>query len=278
MTGRKEPHERSTGRRGPHQGSIYRRSSDGRWTGSVQVGYEDGKRVRRTVYGGNPSRGQGKGDGAPSRSRAGSSNRRFRSDLGGLSRRVVEVNRDHGPPTDDGVLRRDCPRSHQADARPTPSCGSAARKRASASRRRGGAGLSPRTVQYIHAVLRLALAQAERWGLIPKNVARLVTPPRVRRPEVAVLSPDEVRVFLAHIHGDRLEALVTVAVALGLRQGEAFALRWVDVDLTAGTLFVRHSLQRIRGVAELVEPKTARSRRAIAMPEIVANALRAHHR
>jgi len=38
-------------RRGPQEGSIYQRANDGRWTGSVQIGYVDGKRVRKHVMG-----------------------------------------------------------------------------------------------------------------------------------------------------------------------------------------------------------------------------------
>ncbi len=49
------------------------------------------------------------------------------------------------------------------------------------------AGLSARTVQYLHAILRRALGQAERWGLVARNVARLVTPPKAERPEVQPL-------------------------------------------------------------------------------------------
>ena len=54
-------------------------------------------------------------------------------------------------------------------------------------------GLSPRTVQYLHAVVRRALGQAERLGLVSRNVARLVTPPRVPKAEVHPLTPGEVK-------------------------------------------------------------------------------------
>jgi hypothetical protein len=39
-------------------------------------------------------------------------------------------------------------------------------------------GLSARTAKYAHAVLRRALGQAERWGMVTRNVATLVEPPR----------------------------------------------------------------------------------------------------
>lgn len=125
------------------------------------------------------------------------------------------------------------------------------------------AGLSPRSVQYIHAVLRRALGQAERWGLVPRNVARLVSPPRVPKAEIQPLTPAEAKRFLAAVREDRLEALYTVALAVGLRQGEALGLRWQDVNLAAGTLSVRVSLQREANRYVLAETKTDRSRRTV---------------
>lgn len=138
------------------------------------------------------------------------------------------------------------------------------------------AGLSPRTVQYLHATLRAALGQAERWGLVTRNVARLATPPRVTRPEVQPLTLEQTRRLLDAASGDRLEALYTVAVALGLRQGEALGLRWQDVDLDRGQLSINVQLQRLDGRPQLTIPKTARSRRTLVLPTVVAEALRAH--
>jgi len=78
------------------------------------------------------------------------------------------------------------------------------------------------------------------------------------------------------MRGHRLEALYTIAITVGLRQGEALGLRWQDVDLDAGSLRVRHSLQRIEGRLQLVEPKTERSRRTVSLPGVVVSALREH--
>jgi integrase len=140
------------------------------------------------------------------------------------------------------------------------------------------AGLSPRTVQYIHAIIRRACGHAEKWGLVSRNVARLVEGPRVRRAEITPLTPGQARQLLAFVHGTRHEALYTVAIAMGLRQGEALALRWSDIDFDAGALTVRHALQRLGGRVELVEPKTEKSRRTLAMPGPVVAALREHRR
>jgi integrase len=138
------------------------------------------------------------------------------------------------------------------------------------------AGLSPRTVRIIRDVLRNALNRALQWGLVSRNVAAVVDVPHIPRADVRVFSPDQARQFLAHVKGDRQEALYTVALALGLRQGEALGLKWEDVDLEAGCLHVRHALLRLGGRLELSEPKTALSRRTIPLPSIAITALRAH--
>ena len=85
-------------------------------------------------------------------------------------------------------------------------------------------GLSARTVDFSRAVLRSALNQALRWGMVSRNVATLAQPPRNKRPEIEPLTPDEAQALLAAVSGDRLEALYAVAIAIGLRQGEILGL------------------------------------------------------
>jgi integrase len=137
-------------------------------------------------------------------------------------------------------------------------------------------GLSPRTVLYIRAVLRRALGQALKWGLVAQNVATLVDPPKPVRHEPNFLTGEQARRFLAANEGDRLEALYAVAVALGLRQAEILGLRWQDVDFEAGTLAVRRQLQRLNGRLQLVDLKTRQSHRTVAVPASVMEKLRAH--
>lgn len=137
-------------------------------------------------------------------------------------------------------------------------------------------GLAPRTVRSIRATLRVALGQAVKWGELPRNVAELADSPRIPHHEIRPFSPEEARQFLEAIKGRRLEALYSVALALGLRRGEALGLHWEDVDLEKGTLSVRFALQRVNGSLQRVEPKSARSRRTIAIPEFGVKALKDH--
>jgi len=136
-------------------------------------------------------------------------------------------------------------------------------------------GLSPRTVQYARAILRRALGYAVRWSLVTRNVATLVDPPRSVRKPVQPLSGDEARTFLTHIRAqdDRLWPLFTTAILTGLRQSELLGLRWEDVNLTAGTINVRQTLQRVEGAWTFSEPKSKRSARRLSLPPSVVVAL-----
>jgi integrase len=139
------------------------------------------------------------------------------------------------------------------------------------------AGLSPRTVQYLHVVLHRALKQALRWGLVPRNVSEAVDPPKVRREEIRPLSSDQARRLLEAASGDRFEALYALAIHCGLRQGELLGLRWEDVDLEAGTLHVRRTLNLAKDGPKFTAPKTAKSRRQIRLTAGAVAALRRHH-
>jgi integrase len=67
-----------------------------------------------------------------------------------------------------------------------------------------------------------------------------------------------------------------LAIATGMRQAKILGLAWTDIDLDAAQLTVRTTLQRIDGEYRFLEPKTAKSRRTLALPEIVVGALRVH--
>jgi integrase len=108
--------------------------------------------------------------------------------------------------------------------------------------------LSPATVKKMHVVLRKTLSQAVSDGLVPRNAADGVKPPRVSAPgeEIKPLDAEACAAFLKASRGERLEALYVLAIHCGLREGELLALRWEDVDLEAAkpALLVRRTLTR----------------------------------
>jgi integrase len=90
------------------------------------------------------------------------------------------------------------------------------------------------------------------------------------------LTVEEAQQLLAATDDDRLYALWSVALGVGLRRGEALGLRWQDVDLDGGTLRVEQALQRTKGGLVLGPTKTPRSRRTIPLPAVCVRALKIH--
>ena len=161
------------------------------------------------------------------------------------------------------------------------------------------AGLSAGTAHQVHRAARTALNEAVRRGHIARNPVQLAKAPRLTEAEVEPLSVDDVRQLLAAALDRRNGARFALALALGLRKGEALALQWRDVDLDTGTLVIRRALQRRPwqhgcggtcarkrgadcadrhggGLVE-VEVKSRAGRRGVGLPDPLVDLLRAHH-
>ena len=134
--------------------------------------------------------------------------------------------------------------------------------------------LSSRSVSHLFSTLRTFLRWSVKMGLLVRNAADAVDPPRFERKEMRVLDAAGVARLLRAAHGSELQTIVAVAVGTGLRRGELLALRWSDINLDARRLTVRRSLETVKGVTRTKPPKTARSARTIALPPFVVGALR----
>src|SRR5215468_12443383 len=97
-------------------------------------------------------------------------------------------------------------------------------------------GLSPSTVLKIHRILSRALRIAVRRGQITRNVVTLVDAPAAASHEIEPLTREEARRILTVAARKRNGARWSVALALGIRQGEALGLRWSYVDLETGVI------------------------------------------
>jgi integrase len=263
-------------RRGPNEGTVYERK-DGRWAGGIHMGYQDGKRIRKWVIGNTRAEAVAKLSVVMTARDESRPVPNQRQKLGPFLRTWLD---EVAKPT----IRASTYASYDDIVRLhlIPGLGRIALAKLSPDEVQAflnaklANGLSPRRVQYLHAVLRRALVTAERWGMVSRNVAKLVDPPRVPRHEIAPLTPEQARQLIDAAADDRYQALYVTAVATGLRQGELLGLRWEDIDLEARRLNVRHSLARVNRKLVLLEPKTTRSRRMVVLPEIAVTALRAH--
>ncbi|MFH9870272.1 tyrosine-type recombinase/integrase [Streptomyces lydicus] len=158
-------------------------------------------------------------------------------------------------------------------------------------------GSKPATAHQAHRTIRTALNHAMRRGHVTRNVAMLAVPPRIEDEEVEPYDIEEVQRLLAEAAKLRNSARWSIALALGLRQGEALGLRWSDVDLNAGILRVRknrlrpkylhgcggecgrkpgYCKQRIRKNEDTANTKSRAGRRVIGVPDELARLLELH--
>ncbi len=116
----------------------------------------------------------------------------------------------------------------------------------STTAKRGGA-VAESTVLKAHAVLSKALGDAQRLGLLTRNVATMVDRPSARRPKTArrELTAHEALAVLRTVADDPLGSRWAAALMLGARQGECLGLEWDRVDLDDGIVDLAWQLQRL---------------------------------
>lgn len=139
-----------------------------------------------------------------------------------------------------------------------------------------GGLLSARTILHHHRVLHKALREAEKLGLISRNPADLVDPPKPQKRIPATLTLEEAERTLELVRGTYLYIPTLLAIATGARRGEIMGLRWEDVDLERGTVSIRQELLRVNREMVFWRPKTAGSARLVPIPPFVVRELKAH--
>lgn len=138
--------------------------------------------------------------------------------------------------------------------------------------------LSPRTIRYIHAIMRRAFADAVKWNRLARNPADAADPPSPRSTGaegMTTWSGTELGTFLESVRDDRLAACWRFLAMTGCRRGEALGLRWRDLDLDARRATI---VQTVVGSRAISETKTDRGRRTIALDETTIATLREHRR
>lgn len=139
---------------------------------------------------------------------------------------------------------------------------------------RTGSALSPKTVRNTHVVLRKALADAERLGLVARNAAAAARGPSVSRTEMTTWTSDQLKTFARVSERSRMRHAFTVLATTGMRRSEVLGLRWRDVDFDAGQVAIVQTVTAIEGKIVIGEPKTAGSRRTVYVHDATLRALR----
>lgn len=125
--------------------------------------------------------------------------------------------------------------------------------------------LSARTVHHFHRVLSQSLKYAVRQGYLGRNPCEFVDAPSPRKKTMRTLTPAEVEILLDKARNNQHYPIIYTAVSTGLRQAELLGLRWRDIDLDMMSISVSQVLYKRQGLCLFKEPKTARSRRRVAM-------------
>lgn len=124
-----------------------------------------------------------------------------------------------------------------------------------------GLGLSPKTVKNIHGVLHSALQQAIANGYIRNNPTEACKLPKIVKPEITPLEPDEIAQMLKEAEMDDYCNLFVMAMFTGMRQGELLGLSWENVDFGTGIISVKQQLQCKDGNYFLETPKAEKAER-----------------
>jgi len=135
---------------------------------------------------------------------------------------------------------------------------------------------TPRQVQFVHAVLRNALSNAEREELVMRNVAKLVKVPVPRYKVGKGLTVAQAKTLLTAAGGTRWYPLYVTAATLGLRHGELLGLRWEDIDFERATLTVAQTVARAAGQLYVGPAKTEGSEATIPLPKVTRRVLLEH--
>jgi len=143
------------------------------------------------------------------------------------------------------------------------------------TRRTNSVGMSASTIRQTHVVLSKCLKTAEREKKIRVNPCSLMDSPATEKRPMDTLSVDQAQQVLKCAADNRTLARLTCALVLGVRQGEALALKWDDLDLESGTLRIDEAATwPVGGKAFLKVPKTKASIRTMPLPPDVASIFR----
>jgi integrase len=267
-----------TRRRGRGEGTIVQRA-DGRWAAAVDLGWRDGKRARKWLYG------------------------QTRKEVADKLARALRELQQGIKPADERITLSAWIEMHLDDLEARKAAGHATLKRyrgllrnhiaPSIGRRRLAQlepshiqayqtellrqGTSAKSITLHRAVLSGAINQAVSYGMIPRNVVALVKPPKNdSEAQGRALSPAHAQALMASTAADPLRVFYLLLLTAGLRRGEALGLTWQNVEMVEGrtaVIHVKRQLQWPNGEPTLVLPKSKRSVRRVPIPRITAAAL-----
>ena len=102
-------------------------------------------------------------------------------------------------------------------------------------------GLSPRSVQLVHSVLRAVLQQGVDWDWLPTNPAVRARPPKVVKTDKVALTPEQVAAIYEAADEPAVKVAIGLAATTGMRRGEVCGLKWSDIDPETGLVTIERA-------------------------------------
>jgi integrase len=262
-------------------GSVYRRKSDGRWTGSFKL---EGMSKPKYVY-------------APA------DNNTERAAYSLLQKAMQEYKEGRIKTEEDQTLKDYMVNWFENVHKPTislttyaryrthvymhiiPSLGETQLRKLTAQQvqqliiDKGKSGISPSSVRGMRHLLHSALDNAVKWKLVETNVCDQVTLPKVEEYEGVILNREQMEILIKVANESAMGPFIKLGLMTGLRHGEMLALKWQDIDFETGILSVSHKVSHVPlpgyGFVES-GPKTKAGIRKIILPPFVLGALKTH--
>lgn len=141
---------------------------------------------------------------------------------------------------------------------------------------REGRGLAPKSVYAVHLIIRGALADACRRGLVTRNVADVARAPRQRalqRVESTSLTDTELRTLMRAAAGHRYFPIYWLAAMTGMRRNEVLGLQWPDIDVAKKRLHLNRGLVSVDYEVHQTRGKTKTARRSIDLDDTTLKVL-----
>ena len=261
------------GKRGTGEGTVFKRA-DGRWVGSVSLGFDQhGKRIRKVVYGKTQKEVNDKLDDLKQQRKHGAKSIVGKDTVEGYLQRWLD---------DDVAINRDEKTFQEYEGTVrlyiTPFIGSIKLTKLTGedlvgwqgklARKKFTANMRLRSIR----VLRNGLNKAVKLRILPFNPVMALDKPKVVRKEVIPLEPKVCHDLFAACQQHRLGDIIILAAMTGLRKGELFAIEWSAVNFSEGVLVVRRQVQELRGL-KVKEPKTSAGKRVVSLDPVAIEAL-----
>ena len=142
----------------------------------------------------------------------------------------------------------------------------------------GNPGLSSTTVRSVHLMLHCAFERAVTERLIPRNPTNDCIAPKVRKMEMKILAPENIKGYLDAADQRGLLPMFYLELVSGLRKGELVALLWSDLDVQNKTISVsKQYVKNPNGELTLSRPKTETSVRKVSIPQMAVDLLIQEH-